>query len=133
MGVSRLFFALVVLILLTAVGCSKSLDKGETEVHTTGNPDAEEILTLDPEADIFQFEGVIYKTGIDWVDELSLTKDKQVGEIKMRNDRDTSFEDEMANKLPVGAKIFSTMEKEGPILLVESEGKVLKYYGLVEG
>lgn len=133
MGVPRFFFGLIVLVLLTAAGCSNSLEKDKTEVHTTGNPDAEEILTLDPEADIFQFEGIIYKTGIDWVEELTLTKDEQVGEIKSRNDRDTNFEDEMSNKLPVGAKIFSTIEKEGPILLVESEGEILKYYGLVEG
>jgi len=42
----------------------------------------------------------------------------------------------MSNKLPVGAKVFSVKEKEeigGPILLVESEGKLYKYYGLVEG
>ena len=84
-------------------------------------------------ADIFQFEGIIYKTGIDWVEELTLTKGEQVGEIKTKNDTDTNFEDEMSNKLPVGAKIFSTVEKEGPILLVESEGEILKYYGWVEG
>ncbi len=133
MRVSRLFFSLVFFIILTAFGCSNSSGTGEIEVHSTGNPDAKEILTLDPEADIFQFEGVIYQTGIDWVGELTLTKDEQVGEIKTRNDTDTNFEDEMSNKLPVGAKIFSTIEKEGPILLVESEGEILKYYALVEG
>ena len=120
--------------ILTAYGCSNSSGTGELEqVHSTVNPDAKEILTLDPEADIFQFEGVIYKTGINWVEELTLTKGKQVGEIITRNDTDTNFEDEMSNKLPVGAKIFSTIEKEGPILLVESEGKILKYYAIVEG
>ena len=127
------FLFLVVFVLLTSVGCSNSSDTGKIEVHTTGNPDAKEILTLDPEADIFQFEGVIYETGIDWVEELTLTKGEQVGEIKTRNDTDTNFENEMSNKLPVGAKIFSTIEKEGSILLVESEGKLLKYYALVEG
>lgn len=133
MGMPRLLFGLIILILLTAGGCSNSSDKSQTETHTTGNPDAKEILTLDPEADIFQFEGVIYQAEIDWVEELSLTKDEQVGEIKMRNDRNTDFEDEMSNKLPVGARIFSTLEKEGPILLVESDGEVLKYYALIEG
>ena len=132
--VSRLFFGLVMFVLLTAVGCSNSSDIGKVEVYTTENPNAEEILKLDPEADIFQFNGVIYQTGIDWVEELTLTKDKQVGEIKTKNDTDTNFEDEMSNKLPVGAKVFSVKEKiGGPILLVESEGKLYKYYGLVEG
>ena len=133
MKVPRLFFGLVIFAILTAVGCSNSSDTGKIVVHKTENPNAEEILTLDPEADIFQFEGVIYKTGIDWVEELTLTKGEQVGEIKKRNDTDTNFENEMSNKLPVGAKIFSTIEKEGPVLLVESEGKILKYYAIVEG
>ena len=133
MRIPRLFFGLVVFVLLTVAGCSNSSNSGKIVVHEIGNPDAKEILTLDPEADIFQFDGVIYQTGIDWVEELTLTKDEQVGEIKTRNETDTNFENEMSNKLPVGAKIFSTIEKEGPILLVESEGELLKYYALVEG
>lgn len=127
---------LTIFILLAAFGCSNPLDTDIIEVHTTENPDAEEILTLDPEADIFQLEGVIYQVGIDWVEELTLTKDEQIGEIKTRNDTNTNFEDNMSNKLPVGAKIFSAKESgevAGPILLVESEGKIFKYYGLVEG
>ncbi len=133
MRVPRLFLGLVIFVLLTAVGCSNSSNTGKIEVHKTENPNAEEILTLDPKADIFQFDDVIYQTGIDWVEELTLTKDEQVGEIKTRNNTDTNFENEMSNKLPVGAKIFSIIEKEGPILLVESEGEILKYYALVEG
>ncbi|MFC5602776.1 hypothetical protein [Sporosarcina koreensis] len=133
MKVPRLFFSLVFFVILTAYGCSNSSGTGELEeVHSTGNPDAKEILTLDPEADIFQFEGVIYKTGIDWVEELTLTKVKQVGEIITRNDANTDFEDEMSNKLPVGAKIFSTKER-GDILIVESEGEIKKYLAIVEG
>jgi len=133
MKAPRLYLGMVAFILLTAFGCSNSANTGKTEVHETKNPDAEEILTLDPEADIFQFEGVIYQTGIDWVEELTLTKNEQVGEIKTRNDTDINFKDEMSNKLPIGAKIFSTKENEGPILLVELEGEILKYYALVEG
>ncbi|GKV68637.1 hypothetical protein NCCP2716_11350 [Sporosarcina sp. NCCP-2716] len=128
--------SLSIFISLLAVGCSNSSTISTTETYTTENPDAKEVLALDPEADLFQFDGVIYKTGIDWVEELTLTKDEQVGEIKTRNDTDTTFEDEMSNKLPVGAKIYSAKESgevAGPILLVESEGKLFKYYGLVEG
>ncbi len=81
---SRLFLGLVIFVLLTAVGCSNSSDKGKVEVYTTENPNAEGVLKLDPEADIFQFNGVIYQTGIDWVEALTLTKDEQVGEIKTK-------------------------------------------------
>lgn len=133
MRVIRLLFSLLIFFLLTTAGCSNSSDRAKIKVHTTENPNAEEILTLDPEADIFQFDGVIYQTGIEWLDKLTLTKDEQVGEIKTKNDSDTNFEDGMSNKLPVGAKIFSVKEKIGPVLLVESEGELFKYYGLIEG
>lgn len=133
MKTPKWFYCKVVLVLLISFGCSDSDHTSNTQVHQTKNPDAEEVLSLDPEADIFQFEGVIYTTGIDWVEELTLTKDEQVGEIRVRNDTDTHFVNEMSNKLPVGAKIFSPKEKHGPILLVELEGKILKYYALIEG
>nr|WP_285853323.1 hypothetical protein [Sporosarcina luteola] len=124
---------MVFFVILTAYGCSNSSGTGELEeVYSTGNPDAKEILTLDPEADIFQFKGVIYKAGIDWVEELTLTKGKQVGEIKTRNDINTDYEDEMSNKLPVGAKIFFTKER-GDILIAESEGDIKRYLAIVEG
>lgn len=138
MKVPRLFFSLVFFVILTAYGCSSSPGSsspgtGKLKVNSPKNPDAEEVIASDPAADIFQFEGLIYVKGIDWVEELTLTKGEQVGEIKKRNDTDTNFENEMSNKLPVGAKIFSPIEKRGPILLVESEGKILKYLALIEG
>ncbi|WHY85927.1 hypothetical protein QNH39_25685 [Neobacillus novalis] len=127
--VQRLFYVLIALALLTITGCSNG---GETTKVTIDSIDAEEVLTLDPDADIFQYDGVIYKTNIDWVEELSLTKDVQIGEIKTRNDTNMDFKDEMANKRPVGAKIFSVKERGG-ILIVESEGEILKYLAIVEG
>ncbi|PAE31231.1 hypothetical protein CHI06_29150, partial [Bacillus sp. 7884-1] len=78
----------------TITGCSNG---GETTKVSIDRINAEEVLSLDPDADIFQYEGVIYKTNIDWVEELSLTKDVQIGEIKTKNDTDTDFKDEMAN------------------------------------
>lgn len=133
MRVPRLFYGLVISVLVTTVGCSTPSGIDKVEVHSTENPDAREVLTLDPEGDLFQFYGIVYKTGVDWVEELTLTKGELVGEIKKRNNSDTNFEDEMSNRLPIGAKIFSTKENEGPILLVESEGEILRYYALVEG
>ena len=74
--VHRLFYILTILII---TGCSNG---GETTKVSIDSIDAEEVLTLDPDADIFQYDGVIYKTNIDWVEELSLTKDVQIGEVK---------------------------------------------------
>lgn len=125
----RLFYVLIALALFTIIGCS---DGGETTKVTIDSIDAEEVLTLDPDADIFQYDGVIYQTDIDWVEELSLTKDVQIGEIKTRNDANTDFKDEMSNKLPVGTKIFLAKGR-GDILIVESEGEILKYLAIVEG
>ncbi|HEY4600300.1 MAG TPA: hypothetical protein VIG73_03235 [Cerasibacillus sp.] len=123
----RPFIVSILLIIVTVAGCSA----GEEEV-TIDTIDAEEVLSLDPDADIFQFDGVIYQTNIDWVEELDLTKDVQIGEIKKRNDTNTDFSDDMSNKLPVGTKIFSAKER-GDILLVEFYGEILKYLVVVEG
>lgn len=128
--VQKLLYVLIALTLFMISGCS---NEGETTTVTTiDSIGAEEVLTLDSVSDIFQYDGVIYKTNIDWVEELSLTKDVQVGEIKTKNGANTDFKDEMSNKLPVGAKIFSTKER-GDILIVESEGEIKKYLAIVEG
>ncbi|MFZ3579740.1 hypothetical protein [Virgibacillus sp. DJP39] len=50
----------------------------------------------------------------------------------MDPDAGTEFKNEMANKLPVSAKIFSAKGR-GDILIVESEGQILKYLAIVEG
>src|SRR5699024_3957994 len=106
-------------------------DDDGSEMYETKNPDAEETLTVDPNANIFQFDGIIYKTDVDWVDDLSLTKGEKVGEIKTKNEKDAKFEDGMSNMLSVGTEIFSVKER-GDILIVESDGKTLKYYAMVE-
>ncbi|WP_226679988.1 hypothetical protein [Sutcliffiella horikoshii] len=125
----KLFYVSIILALLMITGCN---NQGGTTTVSSDNIDAEEVLTLDSEADIFQYDGVIYKTNIDWVEELTLTKDVQIGEIQTKNDTNTDFKDEMSNKLPVGSKIFTTKER-GDILIVEFPGKIKKYLAIVEG
>lgn len=125
-------FITIIFSFFVITGCTNSLEKGTELRVETENPDAKEILTLDPDADILQFNNIIYQTNIDWVEELTLTKDKQIGEIKRKNETDTHFENEMANKLPVGAKIFTTKEDD-MCLIVEAEGKTYTYYAIVEG
>ncbi|GGA30367.1 hypothetical protein [Psychrobacillus lasiicapitis] len=111
------------------IGCTSS----ETEeVIVSKNPNAEEVLGLDPHADIFQWDGIIYQTNIEWVNEMDLTKDELVGEIEVVYDNNLNFKDRMANKLPIGARIFSTKERKD-ILLVEYAGKNKKYLALGEG
>ncbi|WP_102275608.1 hypothetical protein [Cytobacillus massiliigabonensis] len=127
--VHKLYYVLFTFTIFTLLGCSNG---EEITKVTIDSIDADEVLALDPEADIFQYDGVIFKTDVDWVEELSLTKDHQIGKIKSRNETNKDFKDEMSNKLPVGAKIYSAKER-GDILIVESEGKILKYLAIVEG
>lgn len=127
--ISLITITLLVSVLLAA--CSNG--NSDISVDSTENPDAEEVLKLDPEADIFQFNDVIYTTGIDWVEEKDLTKNKQIGEIKEKNEDNTNFSDGTANKLSVGAKIYTTKEENDMFLIVESDGETKKYYAIVEG
>ncbi len=125
MKIKKLFYGLIAVALFIITGCS-------TTTVTIDRIDAEEVLSLDPDADIFQYNGVIYKTNIDWVEELSLTKVVQIGEIQTKNDANANFNDLMSNKLPIGAKIFSAKGR-GDILIVEVEGEIKKYLAVVEG
>lgn len=126
------FYILLVLIALVVSGCSDTSKESKEFTVTIDTIDAKEVLTLDTNADIFKYDGVIYKTNIEWVEELQLTKDIQIGEIKIKNTENTDFKDEMSNKLPVGTKIYSTKER-GDILIVEFEEETKKYLAIVEG
>lgn len=126
------FYILLVLIALVVSGCSDTSKESKEITVTIDTIDAKEVLTLDTNADIFKYDGVIYKTNIEWVEELQLTKDIQIGEIKIKNTENTDFKDEMSNKLPVGTKIYSTKER-GDILIVEFEEETKKYLAIVEG
>ncbi|WP_438318633.1 hypothetical protein [Sporosarcina sp. FA9] len=81
-----------------------------------GTLSKKQVLKLDPEADIFEFEDQIYKAGVDWIEEEELTKGKLIGEIT----------NGVATKLPIGTKIFSPNERLD-ILIVESDGREIKY------
>lgn len=56
-------------------GCSNGQETTKVSIDSIN---AGEVLRLDPAADIFQYDGVIYKTNIDWVEELSLTNDESI-------------------------------------------------------
>lgn len=97
-------------------------------------PSAEEVLKDNKNADIFMLNDNVYKTNIDWVDELSLTKNKEIGEIESNYNFDSndSFKNKMATTLPIGSKIFSANERID-VLIVEDKGIEKKYYALTEG
>jgi hypothetical protein len=121
-----------IMLLILLFSLTACVEK-ENEVSVSKPPDAEETLRLDKNADIFQWEGAIYKTDIDWVNEKELTKKELIGEIteSYTNEDPKSFKNGMANKLPIGAKIYSS--NEHGILIVESNGEEKYYLVLAEG
>ncbi|MGB3260755.1 hypothetical protein [Paenisporosarcina sp.] len=128
---------LSILVILTVVifviaGCSQGNSEPESVTVTSENPDANEILNLNPDADIFQWEDVIYSTNIEWVEKLELTKDEQIGKITKNSTNPDDFINGTANTLPVGTKIFSVKETGG-YLIVEYNQQLKKYMKLVEG
>ncbi|MFE6168967.1 hypothetical protein ACFVP8_14040 [Viridibacillus arvi] len=118
----------IALSLLWLVGCSNQ----DIKVHTTEKPDAAEILKLDSNADIFQWGDSIYQTGIDWVDELKLVEKEHIGVIEFKASKLEDFKNGAANKLPIGAEIYSVKDHDD-ILIVKFENEVKRFLASSEG
>jgi len=98
-----------------------------------GNPTPKEILSENPQADIFQFNGIVYinASDVDWVMEQELKKGELVGEIKKVSS--SFFKDGTASILPVGTKLYNTKNLNGDIIIAEYKDKLIPYLGLYEG
>lgn len=122
----------VTMLCLLIAGCSNP-SKNTTSDHT-GNPEIEEYLSVNTNADIFTYNGVIYKNAseIKWVTELDLHKGELVKEINSVYTGEGDFPDKGATKLPVGTKIYKHTG-EGAILIAEVDGEGIPYLGLIEG
>lgn len=110
-------------------GCS---ERELTTKVTSGSPTAQEILNMDSEADIFQWNSTIYKTNIDWIDELILTEGDLVGVIEYNSANSIDFKDATANILPIGTEIYKVKERND-VLIAKYENELKNYYQLVEG
>jgi len=76
----------------------------------------EQVLKGNAEANYIAIDGKVYVTGIDWLEEVKLTKHEVIGEIK----------DGMASDLPIGTKIYIPKER-GDILIAEDNGMEIRY------
>lgn len=123
------FLCAVVLFVLSGCG---SLNTSQQEVVTIGNPTAGEVLSLNPEANIFMYSDTIYMADVEWVNELELTKDRAVTEIVKQTNDVHEFENGTANHLKAGTKIYRVKER-GDILIAETEEGDVRFYQLVEG
>ncbi|WP_078503002.1 hypothetical protein [Paenibacillus selenitireducens] len=119
------------MLILTGCNQSKINNSEHPATETTHNPTTKEILTQNPNADIFQHKGIIYTnaSNIEWVQQTELTIGEIVGTIRKQYIDGITFENEMATKLPVGAEIFES----GQILIVNLDGREIRYLGLIEG
>ncbi|MEK4563405.1 hypothetical protein MKX54_01795 [Alkalihalobacillus sp. FSL R5-0424] len=127
---------LVFTMLFCAVLFSCSNEEGET-VGVDGVEQerwtVESILEEYPEADIFLYNGSIYTTNIDWVDELTLTKGEKIGVITEQAEKgDTNYENGTASKLTEGTIIYKAEERED-ILIAEENDKISYYLIQTEG
>ncbi|GAF11045.1 hypothetical protein JCM19046_4240 [Bacillus sp. JCM 19046] len=119
---------LIVLALILS-GCAT----GKEQTNSTENPTAEEILTQDSEANILLFNGTVYQTNIEWVDELTLTKGEQLGEIEAQvKEGNVELSEKMSTNVSVGSAIFAAVERED-VLIVSDHGELYYFYALVEG
>ncbi len=90
-------------------GCSQTLEyKGILTM--------DQVLEIDSEADAFEWNDNVYKTGIGWIEEVELSIGEQIGEI---------FEDK-ATHLHEGTKIYSANERS-EILIVKENGEEKRY------
>ncbi|MEC4588269.1 hypothetical protein VSS76_13400 [Bacillus safensis] len=93
-------------------------------------PSAEELLAMDQQADLFQWEGTVYETNVDWTTSLHVTKHQQVGVIQKTAVK--NFEHGTASRLQKGTAIYSVKERED-MLVVELHGKTKIYTAHAEG
>ncbi|CAM5214192.1 hypothetical protein UACE39S_05479 [Ureibacillus acetophenoni] len=132
-----MFFGILISTLLLISCNSETNDNpfSEVTISETGNPTPEEILSNDPNADIFLIGDVVYINAEDirWVKELELTIGDKSGEIKKNTTNSSEFESYTANKLPIGTVIYSPVEKSGPIKIVIIDNKEIRYLGMIEG
>ncbi|KAB2334403.1 hypothetical protein F7731_14365 [Cytobacillus depressus] len=61
------------MVLSLLIGCS-----GIPGQNEEGYLSKKQVIKLGPDADIFEFDSKVYKTGVDWIEEEELTKDEQI-------------------------------------------------------
>ncbi|WP_434122294.1 hypothetical protein [Salinicoccus roseus] len=118
---------LIILVMFIVSGCQSDTTTSSYEVI-----DAEDVIEEEPNADILMYNDTIYKAGIDWVDNLALTKNEKIAKVNNQTKNYSEFENGNANNLSVGTDIYSSQERED-ILIVDVDGEERYYYLIVEG
>lgn len=127
-------FILLICMMILITGCKLQTAENEKTI-TPGNPTATEVLSDDNEADIFQFNNLIYTNAstIEWVQEDTYEKGPQVDEIRKQSADSKEFSDGTASKLPVGTKVFQVVGNGQLLLMIEKDDEKIVYLALIEG
>ncbi len=115
-------------------------DKFPSGYHAD-NLTAKEVLSNNPNADIFQLDNLVYSNASDreWIEAKEYTKGEMIGEVKKRTTKTWLYQNFYASQLPVGTKIYSGDEEgyqkgDAPgLVLVEYNNELLVYQALIEG
>ena len=127
-------FILLICLMMFVVGC-KLPAAGNEETVTIDNPTAVDILENDHEADIFQYNRLVYinASKIEWVQENTYERGPEISEIRKQSVEGEKFTDGTASILPIGTKIFQVVGNGQLLLMVEKDGEEIIYLALIEG
>lgn len=103
----------------------------EIDLSTLDGVSAADILAEDPEADIFQYEGIVYQTEGELAEDAGVTVKELIGKVTKKVDANTDFEDGMATMLFPNVKIYSTNETDLTTVLVEVQDKLIVYHAQI--
>lgn len=114
------------LLFLVLVGCAPAINT---------NPTAKSILNEHSQADILQYNQLIYinATNLEWIKKVEYNKSEKIGEIVKTTNSPKNFKDFYATKLKSGTEIFSTNDHDIHTIIVELDGQQLLYTVLLEG
>jgi len=114
------------LLILLLVGCTPAINT---------NPTAKSILKEHSQADILQYNNLIYinATSLGSMQQFEYTKCEKIGEIIKTTNSSKNFKDFYATKLESGTKIFSTNDNNTYTIIAEINGQHIIYTVLLEG
>lgn len=131
----RIFLASIV-VLITCSGCVGHLFMNRDNINAIEKQTAKEILTNDHDADIFQYNGLIYTSSSSHTKELfedvNLDKGKQISQIIRQSNDHNEFIDGVATKLPIGTEIYQVPGEGLAVLTVVIDGERIFYIAAIK-
>lgn len=126
-------FLLIVTVFLAGIFVTELFFKKDQEIHGGIQPTASDILRENIDADIFQYNGLIY-INIETVDidMENYQKGLPIGNIIKQSTDSNEFKNGTATKLPIGTKIYQTIGKGQSILTIEIKEETLIYIAMLD-